>query len=77
MPFSISGTATGPDQPPELLVAVNGRLTGVIGGYVPEGDGWTFIGFLGDVFREGSNDVAVYEVIRVGDAVTLNPVAVG
>ena len=26
-------------------------IAGVIGGYVPAGDGWTFIGFLGDVYR--------------------------
>ena len=34
MPFSISGTVAGPSPPPELLVAVNGRIAGVIGGYV-------------------------------------------
>ena len=53
MPFAISGTVAGPDEPPELLVAVNGRLAGVIGGYAPAGDGWTFIGYLADLYRRG------------------------
>jgi hypothetical protein len=75
MPFSISGTVAGPSRPPELLVAVNGRIAGVIGGYVPAGDGWTFIGFLGEVYREGSNEVAVYEARRDGGDVTLHFVA--
>jgi hypothetical protein len=73
MPYTISGTVVGPSPPPELLVAVNGRIAGVIGGYVPAGDGWAFIGFVGDVYHEGSNDVAVYEVVRTDDAVTLHP----
>jgi hypothetical protein len=77
MPYSISGTVAGPTPPPELLVAVNGRIAGVIGGYVPAGDGWTFIGFLGEVYREGSNEVAVYEARRDGADVTLHPVAAG
>ncbi len=53
MPFAISGTVDGPDEPPELLVAVNGRLAGVIGGYAPDGAGWTFIGYLADLYRTG------------------------
>jgi hypothetical protein len=74
MPFSVSGTVDGPAEPPELLVAVNGRFAGVIGGYVPDGGGWAFIGYLADLYRHGSNDVAVYEVQRSGEAVTLHPV---
>ena len=72
MPFAISGTIVGPDEPPELVVAVNGRLAGVVGGYAPSGGGWTFIGYLADFYRPGSNEVAVYEVRRSGDAVTLH-----
>ena len=75
MPFVISGTVEGGDDPPELLVAVNGRLAGVIGGYVADGGGWTFIGYLADMYRPGSNDVAVYEARRSGDEVTLHPVS--
>ena len=74
MPFAISGTVVGPDEPPELLVAVNGRLAGVIGGYTPNGGGWTFIGYLADLYRPGSNDVVVYEARRSGDVATLHPV---
>jgi Sulfatase len=77
MPFAISGTAGGPDEPPELLVAVNGELAGVVGGYLPDGSRWTFIGYLADLYRDGSNDVAIYEATRDGDEVTLHPVAGG
>ena len=56
------------------MVAVNGRLAGVLGGYVPEGEGWTFIGYLADLYRPGSNDVTVYEVARSESDVTLHPV---
>ncbi len=74
MPFAISGKVAGPDEPPELLVAVNGRFAGVIGGYVADGAGWTFIGYLADLYRVGSNEVAVYEARRTGDDVSLHPV---
>jgi hypothetical protein len=77
MPFAVSGKARGPDEPPELLVAVNGELAGVIGGYAPDGAGWTFIGYLADLYRDGSNDVAIYEASRDGDEVTLHPVGSG
>jgi hypothetical protein len=77
MPFAISGTARGPDEPPELLVAVNGEFVGVVGGYVPDGAGWTFIGYLADLYREGSNDVAIYEVRRDRADVTLHLVGDG
>jgi hypothetical protein len=77
MPFAISGTVEGGDDPPELLVAVNGRVAGVIGGYVANGSGWTFIGYLADMYHPGSNDVAVYEARRSDDEVTLHPVSVG
>ena len=77
MPFAISGTVDGPDDPPDLLVAVNGRLAGVIGGYAPDGAGWTFIGYLADLYGPGSNDVDVYEARRSGNEVTLHPVGAG
>ena len=73
MPFVVSGRVDGPTQPPELLVAVNGRIAGVLGGYVPDGGGWTFIGYLADLYRPGSNDVAVYEASGDGSDVTLHP----
>ena len=74
MPFVVSGTVDGPQQPPELVVAVNGRLAGVLGGFVPEGEGWTFIGYLADLYRPGDNDVTVYEVARSESDVALRPV---
>jgi hypothetical protein len=43
MPFAMSGRVEGPSEPPELLVAINGRLAGVVGGYRPSGDGWSSI----------------------------------
>jgi hypothetical protein len=73
MPFALSGRVDGPDNPPELLVAVNGRLAGVIGGYRPAGGGWTLMGYVADLYVEGANDVAVYEVEDDGTAVTLRP----
>ena len=78
MPFAISGSVSSAatETPPELVVAVNGRVAGVIGGYTPEGDGWMFIGYLADVYQPGSNDVGVYEVRRDGGEITVHPVAV-
>jgi hypothetical protein len=74
LPFVLAGTVTGTSsEPPELLVAVNGTVAGVAGGYEPDGDGWTFGAFVGDVFRDGANDVALYEV--AADGVTLRPLA--
>jgi hypothetical protein len=77
MPFAMSGTIEGRGdvevgEPPELLVAINGRFAGVIGGYTPSGDGWTLMGFVADLYRQGSNDVAVYEVGRAGGDITLH-----
>jgi len=74
-PFALTGTVTGSADPPELLVAINGRLAGVVGGYRPDGDGWSFYGYVADLYREGSNEVTVYEVAGDGDDVTLREVA--
>lgn len=75
VPVGLSGTVSAPSEPPELLVAINGRLAGVIGGYTPAGDGWTFLGFVADLYVDGANEVVVYEVTRDGDDVTLHEVA--
>jgi hypothetical protein len=77
MPFVISGFVDGPDEPPELLVAVNGRLAGVTGGYAQAAGRWTFIAYLADLYRPGSNDVVIYEPRRAGAEVTLHEVAAG
>ena len=73
MPFAISGRAGGESEPPEMLVAINGRLAGVIGGYRPSGSGWSFIGYVADLYTSGRNDVDVYEIVRDGGDVTLLP----
>lgn len=77
VPLGLSGTvsaATRSTEPPELLVAINGRVAGVIGGYTPSGDGWTFLGYVADLYAEGDNDVVVYEVTR-GPEPTLHEVS--
>jgi hypothetical protein len=71
MPLAISGTVDGQATPAEMVVAVNGRIAGVIGGYVPDGSQWTFIGYLADLYSPGRNDVEVYEVRRGDGVVTL------
>jgi hypothetical protein len=73
-PFVLAGTVSGAStEPPELLAAINGRLAGVVGGYRPDGSGWAFTGYVADFYREGANDVTLYEVSRDGSAVTLHP----
>lgn len=74
-PFALHGTVVGPGRPPELLVAINGRFAGVLGGYRPDGDEWTFLGYVADLYRAGANEVSVYEVERDGDDVTLHSVS--
>src|SRR5699024_7606836 len=58
-PLLLTGTAQGPrdEPPPELLVAINGRLAGVVGGYQPDGDGWDFAGYVEDLYQDGRNEV--------------------
>jgi hypothetical protein len=77
MPFLLAGTVVGGSNdgpPPELLAAVNGRLAGVIDGYRPADDGWEFVGYVADLYREGSNTVTLYEVERTGAIVVLHEV---
>jgi hypothetical protein len=78
MPYVLVGTATArgdtKEEPPELLVAINGTLAGVVGGYQPKHGGWAFIGYVADFYRDGANEVALYEVTHDGTSVTLRPV---
>jgi hypothetical protein len=76
MPYVLSGRVTGEDgrRPPELLVAVNGRLAGVAGGYEQAGDGWDFTAYVADFYRDGANEVALYEAERSGRRAILHPV---
>ena len=77
MPFVLSGEVEPPtassDPPPELVAAVNGTLAGVVGGYRPSGGAWTFVGYVADLYREGRNEVVLYEVERAVGEVTLHP----
>jgi Sulfatase len=77
MPFLLAGTVSGGSNdgpPPEMLAAVNGRVAGVIGGYRPADDGAEFVGYVADLYREGSNIVSLYEVERTDDIVVLHEV---
>jgi hypothetical protein len=68
MPYVLSGqiSGNGGDRPPELLVAVNGYLAGVAGGYVRHGDAWEFTAYVADFYEPGRNEVELYEVERSG-----------
>ena len=52
---------------------MNGRIAGVVGGYRPASGRWLFNGYVDDFYRDGANEVQLYEVQRDGDAVTLHP----
>ncbi len=73
MPFVLVGRIAG-SRPPEsdLVVAINGRVAGVLGGFKPVNGGWSTSGYVADLYRPGANEVAVYEVERSGSTVTLH-----
>lgn len=73
-PLVIAGHLADTPEPPgsELLVAVNGEIAGVVGGYRPSREGWAFDGYVGDVYREGANTVDLYEVRGADAAATLH-----
>jgi hypothetical protein len=77
MPFLLAGTVVSESNdgpPPELLAAINGRVAGVVGGYNQGDAGWEFVGYVADLYREGSNTVTLYEVERTGATVVLHEV---
>jgi hypothetical protein len=75
-PFVLTGTVTGPNpSPSDLVVAINGRVAGILGGPRPAGGGVAVSGYVADLYRRGANDVVVYEVGRDGTEVTLHEVA--
>jgi len=53
-----------------------GRVAGVAGGYRPSGDGGglSFVGYVADLYRDGDNDVRLYEVERRARSVVLHRV---
>lgn len=75
-PFVVAGVVRDADaEPPELVVAVNGRIAGVVGGYRPQGDDWAFNGYVADFYEPGRNEVALYEVSREGGEAVLHLVS--
>jgi len=76
MPFVLGGKVSGDDQPAgELLAAINGRVAGVLGGYQPYGgDQWSLTAYVADFYREGANEVTLYEVTGSGTSATLHEV---
>ena len=82
MPYVLAGKISSDDgeRPPELLVAVNGRLAGVAGGYrARRRQRGGSLRYVADFYRSGANSVELYEVEREGagnsaGAVTLHPV---
>jgi hypothetical protein len=74
VPYVMEGTVSGSvGRPPELVVAVNGTLAGTLGGYLADGDSWSFTGYVAPFFSDGRNEVVAYEVERTGGTVTLHP----
>lgn len=73
-PVLLSGRVEGADDvPPDLLVALDGVISGTLGGYEESDDGWSFTGLLGPEIEGGADEVVAYEVEREGGAVTLHP----
>jgi hypothetical protein len=73
-PQFLAGSVHARHRPPELVVAVNGRLVAVTGGYVHEGGAWRFVALLGEELREGDNEVRAFEVVDGDDGSVLRPV---
>jgi hypothetical protein len=76
VPQLLTGSIDTPDnhEPPPLVVAVNGTIAGVTGGYEPTRGGWAFSSMLGPFFIDGPNDVVAYEVRTAGPGLELRPV---
>jgi hypothetical protein len=78
-PFVLTGTVTGRatsgGAPEDLVIAVDGTLAGVAGDFHRSGGGWTFTGYVADLYREGRNEVRLYEVERTSGGAVLHPLA--
>jgi hypothetical protein len=73
VPQLVTGTIVAPDaaEPPALVIAVNGTVAGVTGGYERTGAGWSFSSMLGPFLERGANEIDAYEVIAGTDGPTL------
>ena len=65
--------AGGAGAPSDLVVALDGVISGTLGGWVADGDHWRFTGLLGPEVEGGAREVVAYEVERNGATVTLHP----
>jgi hypothetical protein len=73
-PVLMAGEVAGSDRtPPDLVVALDGVISGTIGGYIEGDDGWSFTGLLGPEVEGGADEVVAYEVERDGATITLHP----
>lgn len=72
-PLLLTGVVdtSGGNPPPELLVAVNGTVVGVAGGYAADGGGWRFTAYLGNAVVDGANQIDLYEVAAGDDGPVL------
>lgn len=63
-PQLVTGTVTAPGgvEPPAIVIAVNGTVAGVTGGYERQGEAWSFSSMLGPFLHRGSNQIVAYEV---------------
>jgi hypothetical protein len=74
VPVHMQGQVSGSERAPaDLVVALDGAISGTLGGWVADGGEWAFSGLLGPDVEGGARDVVAYEVERDGDTVTLHP----
>lgn len=74
VPVQMQGRVSGGGRAPaDLVVALDGVISGTLGGWVADGDDWAFSGLLGPEVEGGAREVVAYEVERAGDTVTLHP----
>ncbi len=75
VPYLLTGVIDTPgiEEPRPLVVAVNGTIAGVTGGYEPAEGGWRFSSMLGPYFVEGRNDVQAFEVAPGRQGPVLRP----
>lgn len=74
-PQLITGVIREPDgsEPPPLVIAANGTVAGVTGGYDRTEAGWTFSSVLGPYLVRGANQVDAYEVTEGAGGPVLHP----
>lgn len=75
LPILMTGQVHGSDDPPELVIALNGTIAGTVGGYRESDGGVAFTGLMGPFFVEGDNRAVAYEVERTPGGPVLHPLA--